>query len=107
EVFLVLLGQFAKRLARAVDQRLPADGFRPAFKALALDPGCLVVMEDMRDTIVFKPGSRLLHGVAVLDPVDRDLFRFRFGHGPLHVRCPVPNYGPRSVFSSTSRPAKI
>ena len=43
----------------------------------ALDPGRLVVMERIGDAVLLEPGARLLHGVAVLDAVDRG----GLGHG--------------------------
>jgi hypothetical protein len=84
EAGLVLVRQFAEGRARAVEQRLPADLAAPLLQALTLDPGGLVVVERIIDTVLIQPGARLFHGVAVLDAVDRDGFghaRSLRGHG--------------------------
>src|SRR5262249_34083358 len=61
-----------ERGARAVEQRLPTDRARPAIEAFAIDPCGLVVVELIGDAVLVEPGTRLLHGVAVLDAIDGD-----------------------------------
>src|SRR5262249_6399342 len=75
QVALVLVGQRAKGRSGAIEEGLPSDVARPGFEPAALDAGGLVVVKRIGDAALVEPGARLLHGVAVLDAVDRDGFR--------------------------------
>src|SRR5262245_58129624 len=75
EPFPVSLRQLAEGRARAVEQRLPADRARPALQRAAVDARALVVMKGVGDAVLIEPRARLLHGVAILDAVDRDRLR--------------------------------
>src|SRR3954451_8962346 len=77
---LGLVGQLAERRAGAVQERFPAGLLRPALQPVAVDAAHLVVMEAVLDTVLVEPNTGLLHGVAVLDAVDRDG----------HVGAPIP-----------------
>src|SRR5215472_2956013 len=70
-----LLGQRTECGAGAVEQRLPTHVASPALERAALDAHGLVVVEAVGDAALVEPGTRLLHGVAVLDAVDRDRLR--------------------------------
>jgi hypothetical protein len=72
QAILVGIRQFAEGGAGAVEQRLPAELIAPGFQLVPGDAGTLVVMEVVFDAMAVEPGARLLHGVAILDAVDRD-----------------------------------
>src|SRR5690606_32085383 len=69
---LVGLGQLAEGGAGAVQQPLPAMFPRPAAQPVLVDSRGPVVVKGVGDAMRVEPGARLLHRVAVADPVDRD-----------------------------------
>src|SRR5262249_10130041 len=69
--FLLLVRQFAKRRTGPIQQRLPPECLAPDLQPAAVDAGFLVVVECVGDTVLVKPGKRLLRRVAVFDAVDR------------------------------------
>src|SRR5262249_20995353 len=72
EVVLVGMRQLAEGDAGAVEQRLPTDLPAPLLELVLSDACRLVVVKVVSDAMAVEPGARLLHGVAVLDAVDRD-----------------------------------
>src|SRR5205085_778852 len=70
DALLVGVRQLLEGGAGTVEQRRPAELVAPALQLLFGDAGSLVVVKVVGHAFAVEPGTRLLHGVAVLDPVD-------------------------------------
>src|SRR5450432_727279 len=72
QALLLSVRQFLERRAGPIEQGLPADFVAPGLQLFLGNALALVVVKIVGHAVAVEPGAGLLHGVTVLDAVDRD-----------------------------------